>query len=121
MNRKTGMLRRDAGNRVADPRHQVSLAFRFRNRPETLTGVAECGDGTPRDSLRHGADCAVTELPPRQRCTKCINVDRSPETQFAGLASGNFLPSINLSRTHERSGHYGQSGLFEFRIAWRQK
>jgi len=38
--------------------YQVSLAFRFRNRPETLTGVAECGDGTPKDSLRHGAVCA---------------------------------------------------------------
>jgi hypothetical protein len=38
--------------------YQVSLAFRFRDRPETLTGVAECGDGTPRDSLHGGAYCA---------------------------------------------------------------
>ena len=26
---------------------------------ETLTGVAECGDGKPRDSLRGGAVCAI--------------------------------------------------------------
>ncbi len=38
--------------------YQVSLAFRFRNRPETLTQVAECGDGKPRDSLHGGASCA---------------------------------------------------------------
>jgi len=38
--------------------YQVALAFRFRDRTETLTGVAECGDGTPRDSLRDGAQCA---------------------------------------------------------------
>ena len=38
--------------------YQVSLAFRFRGREETLTGVAECGDGTPRDSLLGGAVCA---------------------------------------------------------------
>ena len=38
--------------------YQVSLAFRFRGRGETLTGVAECGDGKPRDSLRGGAVCA---------------------------------------------------------------
>lgn len=38
--------------------YQVSLAFRFRDRAETLTGVAECGDGTPKDSLRRGAYCA---------------------------------------------------------------
>jgi hypothetical protein len=38
--------------------YQVSLAFRFRDRPETLTGVAECGDGTPSDSLHGGAYCA---------------------------------------------------------------
>ena len=38
--------------------YQVSLAFRFRDRTETLTGVAECGDGTPRDSLLGGAYCA---------------------------------------------------------------
>ena len=37
---------------------QVSLAFRFRDRAETLTQVAECGDGKPRDSLRGGASCA---------------------------------------------------------------
>ncbi len=39
--------------------YQVSLAFRFRGREETLTGVMECGDGTPKDSLRGGAVCAV--------------------------------------------------------------
>ena len=38
--------------------YQVSLAFRFRDRRETLTGVAECGDGTPSDSLHGGAYCA---------------------------------------------------------------
>jgi hypothetical protein len=38
--------------------YQVSLAFRFRGREETLTGVAECGDGTPKDSLVGGAVCA---------------------------------------------------------------
>ena len=38
--------------------YQVSLAFRFRDRPETLAGVVECGDGTPRDSLHSGAHCA---------------------------------------------------------------
>jgi hypothetical protein len=38
--------------------YQVSLAFNFRDRAETLTGVAECGDGTPKDSLRGGAHCA---------------------------------------------------------------
>lgn len=38
--------------------YQVSLAFRFRGREETLTGVAECGDGTPKDSLLGGAVCA---------------------------------------------------------------
>ena len=38
--------------------YQVSLAFKFRDRAETLTGVAECGDGTPKDSLRSGANCA---------------------------------------------------------------
>lgn len=39
--------------------YQVSLAFRFRDRAETLTGVAECGDGKPKDSLRGGAVCAM--------------------------------------------------------------
>jgi hypothetical protein len=38
--------------------YQVSLAFRFRDRAETLTQVAECGDGKPRDSLWGGANCA---------------------------------------------------------------
>lgn len=38
--------------------YQVSLAFRFRDRPETLTSVAECGDGAQKDSLRGGAHCA---------------------------------------------------------------
>lgn len=38
--------------------YQVRLAFRFRGREETLTGVVECGDGTPKDSLRGGAVCA---------------------------------------------------------------
>jgi hypothetical protein len=38
--------------------YQVRLAFKFRGREETLTGVAECGDGTPKDSLRGGAVCA---------------------------------------------------------------
>jgi len=38
--------------------YQVSLAFKFRGRDETLTGVAECGDGTPADSLRGGSFCA---------------------------------------------------------------
>jgi hypothetical protein len=38
--------------------YQVSLAFRFRDREETLTGVAECGQGTSKDSLRGGAICA---------------------------------------------------------------
>jgi hypothetical protein len=38
--------------------YQVSLAFMFRDRAETLTGVVECGDGTPKDSLRRGAHCA---------------------------------------------------------------
>jgi len=38
--------------------YQVRLAFRFRGREETLTGVAECGDGTPKDSLLGGAVCA---------------------------------------------------------------
>ena len=37
--------------------YRVSLAFRLRDRTETLTGVAECGDGTPRDSLHGGAHC----------------------------------------------------------------
>ena len=38
--------------------YQVSLAFRFRGREETLIGVAECGQGTSKDSLRGGAICA---------------------------------------------------------------
>ena len=38
--------------------YQVSLAFRFRGHNETLTGVAECGDGKPKDSSRDGAVCA---------------------------------------------------------------
>lgn len=38
--------------------YQVSLAFKFRGREEILTGVAECGDGTPKDTLRGGAVCA---------------------------------------------------------------
>jgi len=38
--------------------YQVTLAFKFRDRNETLTGVAECGDGKPNDSLRSGANCA---------------------------------------------------------------
>jgi hypothetical protein len=38
--------------------YKVSLAFRFRDRTDTLTGVAECGDGKPKDSLRGGANCA---------------------------------------------------------------
>lgn len=38
--------------------YQVSFAFRFRDRAETLTGVAECGGGTPKDSLRGRAHCA---------------------------------------------------------------
>jgi hypothetical protein len=38
--------------------YQVSLAFRFRDRGDLLTGVAECGQGTVRDSLRGGAYCA---------------------------------------------------------------
>jgi hypothetical protein len=46
-----------------DPKHdfysyQLSMAFKFRGRSETLTTVAECGDGKPRDSLRNGAVCA---------------------------------------------------------------
>src|ERR1700735_524375 len=32
--------------------YQVSLAFRFRDRADVLTGVAECGEGRIRDSLR---------------------------------------------------------------------
>lgn len=32
--------------------YQVSLAFKFRDRTETLTGVAECGDGTQRFAPR---------------------------------------------------------------------
>jgi hypothetical protein len=39
--------------------YQVSLAFRFRGREETLTGVTECGDGKPKDTLRGGAVCAM--------------------------------------------------------------
>ncbi len=39
--------------------YQVSMAFRFRGREQTLTGVAECGDGKPKDSLRGGAVCAI--------------------------------------------------------------
>jgi hypothetical protein len=38
--------------------YQVSLAFRFRDRADVLTGVAECGEGRVRDSLRGGAYCA---------------------------------------------------------------
>ena len=38
--------------------YQVSLAFRFRDRADVLTGVAECGKGRVRDSLRGGAHCA---------------------------------------------------------------
>ena len=38
--------------------YQVSLAFRFRDRADLLTGVAECGEGRVRDSLRGGAYCA---------------------------------------------------------------
>ena len=38
--------------------YQISLAFKFRDRGETLTGVAECGDGKPKDSVRGGANCA---------------------------------------------------------------
>jgi hypothetical protein len=34
--------------------YQVSLAFRFRDRADVLTGVAECGEGRVRDSLRGG-------------------------------------------------------------------
>jgi len=41
--------------------YQVSLAFKFRGREETLTGVAECGDGRPKDSLSGGASCAMVE------------------------------------------------------------
>ena len=37
---------------------QVSLAFRFRGRADLLTGVAECGEGRVRDTLRGGASCA---------------------------------------------------------------
>jgi hypothetical protein len=40
------------------PMYQVSLAFKFRDRPETLTAVSECGDGSPKDSVRGGAHCA---------------------------------------------------------------
>jgi hypothetical protein len=38
--------------------YQVSLAFRFRDRADVLTGVAECGEGTVRDTLQSGAHCA---------------------------------------------------------------
>jgi len=38
--------------------YQVSLAFRFRDRADMLTGVAECGEGRVKDSLRGGAYCA---------------------------------------------------------------
>ena len=38
--------------------YQVSLAFRFRDRADMLTGVAECGEGRVRDTLRGGAYCA---------------------------------------------------------------
>ena len=38
--------------------YQVSLAFRFRDRADTLTGVAECGEGRVKDSLAGGAYCA---------------------------------------------------------------
>ena len=38
--------------------YQVSLAFRFRDRPDMLTGVAECGEGRIRDWLARGAYCA---------------------------------------------------------------
>lgn len=38
--------------------YQVSLAFRFRDRADMLTGVAECGEGKVRDLLRGGAYCA---------------------------------------------------------------
>jgi hypothetical protein len=38
--------------------YRVSLAFRFRDRAETLTQVVECRDGKPRDSLWGGANCA---------------------------------------------------------------
>jgi hypothetical protein len=38
--------------------YQVSLAFRFRDSANVLTGVAECGEGRVRDSLRGGAFCA---------------------------------------------------------------
>lgn len=40
------------------PMYQVTLAFRFRGRAETLTAVAECGGGKPPDSVRGGARCA---------------------------------------------------------------
>jgi len=45
-------------NQPAGYMYQVRLAFRFRGREETLTGVAECGDGTPKDSLHGGSVCA---------------------------------------------------------------
>ena len=38
--------------------YQVSLAFQFRDRAQTLTGVAECGEGRTKDSLVGGAHCA---------------------------------------------------------------
>jgi hypothetical protein len=38
--------------------YQVSLAFRFRDHADMLTGVAECGEGKVRDSLRGGSYCA---------------------------------------------------------------
>ena len=38
--------------------YQVSLAFRFRDRPDMLMGVAECGEGKTPDSLKGGAYCA---------------------------------------------------------------
>ena len=38
--------------------YQVSLAFRFRDRADMLTGVAECGEGRVKNSLRGGAYCA---------------------------------------------------------------
>jgi hypothetical protein len=49
---------REASLPGGDYMYQVSLAFRFRGREETLTGVAECGQGTSKDSLRGGAICA---------------------------------------------------------------
>jgi hypothetical protein len=53
-----GYYRTDVAGRNGAYEYQVSLAFRFRDRPETLSTVAECGEGQRTDPARSGIVCA---------------------------------------------------------------